>query len=311
MPPRTRRRGSHHGSTANSGSLSSAWPHVESGLGFRCPVPSLATARPRRKVYPEPYRPVRRSGEMDYRPMARPSLQLEDKHGSGPERGWAGQSGGGMTSQNAVFVESVSAMLRFAQSDPEKARVALAARGDQVLAALRDSLLPAAKDSQRIVALIDLYMQATFEMLFEAARSDDRIVFGEAEIKAWAVAGALDRGAEGALKGDRDALMASMRAAEAILGLDLMSAWPAHPRRRGHRGVRLTFLPHRDAVVLSRRPEEGEAHVHHGSVQEEEREVRQRLRQGRCADAPRRAVRRAHLHGRPAPSGVVPRHGDR
>jgi hypothetical protein len=93
-----------------------------------------------------------------------------------------------------------------------------------VLAALRDSLLPAAKDSQRIVALIDLYMQATFEMLFEAARSDDRIVFGEAEIKAWAVAGALDRGAEGALKGDRNALMASMRAAEAILGLDLMSA---------------------------------------------------------------------------------------
>jgi hypothetical protein len=129
-----------------------------------------------------------------------------------------------MTSQNAVFVESVSAMLRVAQSDPEKARVALAARGDQVLAALRDSLLPAAKDSQRIVALIDLYMQATFEMLFEAARSDDRIVFGEAEIKAWAVAGALDRGAEGALKGDRNALMASMRAAEAILGLDLMSA---------------------------------------------------------------------------------------
>jgi len=93
-----------------------------------------------------------------------------------------------------------------------------------VLAALRDSLLPSARDSQRIVALIDLYMQATFEMLFEAARSDDRIVFGEAEIKAWAVAGALDRGAEAALKGDRDALMASMRAAEAILGLDLMSA---------------------------------------------------------------------------------------
>jgi len=95
------------------------------------------------------------------------------------------------------------------------------ARGDQVLAALRDSLLPAAKDSQRIVALIDLYLQA--RMLFEAARSDDRIEFGEAEIKAWAVAGALDRGAEGALKGDRHALMASMRAAEAILGLDLMS----------------------------------------------------------------------------------------
>jgi len=128
-----------------------------------------------------------------------------------------------MTSQNAVFVESVSAMLRFAQTDPDKARVALAARGDQVLAALRDSLQPAAKDSQRIVALIDLYMQATFEMLFEAARSDDRIEFGEAEIKAWAVAGALDSGAEGALKGDREALMASMRAAEAILGLDLMS----------------------------------------------------------------------------------------
>ena len=129
-----------------------------------------------------------------------------------------------MTRRDAVFAESVSAMLKLAQSDPEQGRVAVVARGDQVLAALRDSTSPAAKDSMRIVALIDLYVQATFEMLVEAARSDDRIEFGEAEIKAWAVAGALDRGAEGALKGDREALMASMRAAEAILGLDLMSA---------------------------------------------------------------------------------------
>ena len=128
-----------------------------------------------------------------------------------------------MISRDAVFVESVSAMLELAQSDPEKARVALVARGDQVLAALNDSTLPAAKDSQRVVALIDFYVQATFEMLFEAARSDDRIEFGEAEIKAWAVAEALDRGAEGARNGDRDAVMASMRAAEAILGLDFMS----------------------------------------------------------------------------------------
>ena len=128
-----------------------------------------------------------------------------------------------MTSRDAVFVESVSAMLKLAQSDPERARVALVARGDQVLAALRDSMLPAAKDGQRIVALIDLYAQATFEMLFEAARSDDRIEFGEAEVKAWAVAETLDRGAEEARKGDRDAVMASMRAAEAILGLDFMS----------------------------------------------------------------------------------------
>ena len=67
-----------------------------------------------------------------------------------------------MTSRDAVFVESVSAMLKLAQSDPERARVALVARGDQVLAALRDSMQPAAKDSVRIVALIDLYVQATF-----------------------------------------------------------------------------------------------------------------------------------------------------
>ena len=79
-----------------------------------------------------------------------------------------------MISRDAVFVESVSAMLKLAQSDPERARVALIARGDQVLAALRDSMLPAAKDSTRIVALIDLYVQATFEMLLEAARSNDR-----------------------------------------------------------------------------------------------------------------------------------------
>ena len=128
-----------------------------------------------------------------------------------------------MTSRDAVFVESVSAMLKLAQSDPERARVALVARGDQVLAALRDSMLPEAKDSARIVALIDLYVQATFAMLLEAARSNDRIVFGEAEIKAWAVAEALDRGAEGARRRDRETMMTSMRVAEAILGLDFMS----------------------------------------------------------------------------------------
>jgi len=128
-----------------------------------------------------------------------------------------------MTSRDAVFVESVSAMLKLAQSDPERARVALVARGDQVLAALRDSMLPEAKDSARIVALIDLYVQATFAMLLEAARSNDRIVFGEAEIKAWAVAEALDRGAEGARTRDRETMLTSMRVAEAILGLDFMS----------------------------------------------------------------------------------------
>ncbi|HEX5903672.1 MAG TPA: hypothetical protein VF028_11270 [Actinomycetota bacterium] len=129
-----------------------------------------------------------------------------------------------MTRPDAVFAESVSAMLRLAQCDPEQARVAIVARGDQVLAALRESTLPAAKDLQRIVALIDLYVQATFEMLFEAARSDDRIEFGEAEFKAWAVAEALDRGAEEARDGDRDAMTASMREAETILGLDFMSS---------------------------------------------------------------------------------------
>jgi len=129
-----------------------------------------------------------------------------------------------MTRPDAVFAESVSAMLRLAQSDPEQARVAIVARGDQVLAALRESTLPAAKDRQRIVALIDLYVQATFEMLFEAARSDDRIEFGEAEIKAWAVAEALDRGAQEARDGDREAMTASMREAETILGLDFMSS---------------------------------------------------------------------------------------
>ena len=128
-----------------------------------------------------------------------------------------------MTGRDAVFVESVSAMLKLAQSDPERARVALVARGDQVLAALRDSMLPEAKDSARVVALIDLYVQATFAMLLEAARSNDRIVFGEAEIKAWAVAEALDRGAEGARKRDRETMLTSMRVAEAILGLDFMS----------------------------------------------------------------------------------------
>jgi hypothetical protein len=157
---------------------------------------------------------------MDYRPMVEARPRLEDREVQPDSRRWAELSGGErMTNRGTVFADSVSAMLKLAQSDPEQARVALMARGDQVLAALRESLLPAAKESERVVALIDLYLQATFEMLFEAARSDDRIEFGEAEIKAWEVADVLDRGAEGARNGDRDALLASMRAAESILGI--------------------------------------------------------------------------------------------
>jgi hypothetical protein len=60
-------------------------------------------------------------------------------------------------------------------------------------------------------------------MLLEAARSNDRIEFGEAEIKAWAVAEALDRGADGARDRDREVMMTSMREVEAILGLDFLS----------------------------------------------------------------------------------------
>ena len=127
-------------------------------------------------------------------------------------------------SLNERYAESVSAMLPLAQTNPEKVRIALSAWGDQVLAALRDSIRPGAKDSERIVALIDLDMHATFEMLLRAARSEDRIVFAEAEMKAWAVAEALKQGAEAALTGDREALMASLRGAEAILGLDVTSA---------------------------------------------------------------------------------------
>jgi hypothetical protein len=37
------------------------------------------------------------------------------------------------------------------------------------------------------------------------------------------VAEALDRGAEGARKRDRDTMIASMRAVEAVLGLDFLS----------------------------------------------------------------------------------------
>jgi len=127
-------------------------------------------------------------------------------------------------SQNERYAEWVSAMLRFAQADPEKVRIALSARGDQVRATLRDSLRPSAKDSERIVALVDLYMHATLKMLLLAARSEDRIVFAEAEMKAWAVAEALNQGTEAALAGDREALMASLGEVEAILRLNALPA---------------------------------------------------------------------------------------
>ena len=122
------------------------------------------------------------------------------------------------------YAGSVSAMLPLAQADPERVEIVLCAQGDQVLAALRDSLRPGAKDLERIVSLVDLDVHATFEMLLRAAGSEDRIVFAEAEMKAWAVAEALEQGAEAALTGDREALMASLRDAEAILGLGATSA---------------------------------------------------------------------------------------
>jgi hypothetical protein len=81
-----------------------------------------------------------------------------------------------------------------------------------------------------MVALIEMYMYTTLEMLFKAAVGDDRIEFGEAEMKAWAVAGALDRAADAVQAGDRDTAIAAMMAAEAVLGIDLTSLYPPNPR---------------------------------------------------------------------------------
>src|SRR4029453_11819641 len=112
---------------------------------------------PPRKTPPPPHPPVGGNGpSADCRCLA-----PVGGYAVGPAEGagGAGRRGGGMTSRGAVVVGGVSAMLKLGQPDPERARVALVARGDQVLAALRDSMLPAAKDSARIVALIDLYVQ--------------------------------------------------------------------------------------------------------------------------------------------------------
>ncbi len=127
-------------------------------------------------------------------------------------------------SETAIFARYVAAMLRIGQADPDRARAAILARGDQVLAALRDALQPGARDSVRIVALIDMYLQTTLEMLYAASRSEDRLDFAEAEMKAWAVAGALDRAALAAQSKDRDTVFAAMRAAESVLGLNLASS---------------------------------------------------------------------------------------
>lgn len=127
-------------------------------------------------------------------------------------------------SETAIFARYVAAMLRIGQADPDRARAAILARGDQVLAALRDALQPGARDSVRIVALIDMYLQTTLEMLYAASRSDDRLDFAEAEMKAWAVAGALDRAAQAAQSKDRDTVFAAMRAAESVLGINLSSS---------------------------------------------------------------------------------------
>ncbi len=132
-------------------------------------------------------------------------------------------------SETAIFAKYVADMLRVGQADPEKARIAIQARGDQVMTGLRDALRPGAKDSERMIALIEMYMYTTLEMLYRAAISDDRIEFGEAEMKAWAVASALDRAADAVQEGDRDTAVAAMMAAETVLGIDLTSLYRINP----------------------------------------------------------------------------------
>ncbi len=137
----------------------------------------------------------------------------------------SGDTGGRVVSETAIFARHVAAMLRVGQADPEKARVAIQARGDQVMAGLRDALRPGAKDSERMIALIEMYLYTTLEMLYRAGIGSDRLQFGEAEMKAWAVAGALDRAADAVQKGDRDTAVAAMMAAETVLGIDLASLY--------------------------------------------------------------------------------------
>lgn len=128
----------------------------------------------------------------------------------------------GMT-DTAIFARYVTVMLRIGQADPESARVAIEARRDQVMSTLKDALRPGTTDSERMVALTELYLHATLEMLYLASRAEDRIVFAEAEMKAWAVARALDRAVDAALEGDRDTAVAAMMAAESVLGINLTS----------------------------------------------------------------------------------------
>lgn len=127
-------------------------------------------------------------------------------------------------SETAVFTRYLESMLRVSQVNPEGARLAIRAREDQVMAALRDALRSGTRDSERTVALIDFYMHVTLQMLYDAAQIGDRLEFAEAEMKAWAVAGALDRAANAVEARDRDTVVAAMLAAESVLGINLSSA---------------------------------------------------------------------------------------
>ncbi len=125
--------------------------------------------------------------------------------------------------ETAIFSRCVASMLRTTQLDPQRVQVALRAQNDQVLAALRDALQPGASQAQRLLALVEVYMHATWEMLWQASRSPDRLEFAEAEIKAGAVARALDRAAEALKSGDDDMVVAAMMAAESVLGIHFTS----------------------------------------------------------------------------------------
>ena len=76
--------------------------------------------------------------------------------------------------ESAIFSRCVASMLRTTQLDPERVKVALQAQNDQVLAALREALRPGSTQSQRLLALVDVYMHATWEMVWQASRSPDR-----------------------------------------------------------------------------------------------------------------------------------------
>jgi hypothetical protein len=125
---------------------------------------------------------------------------------------------------STTYADRVEELVSLALGERAAVESTVRSRGDQVLTRLGDALKPGRTPAERIDALIETYMQGALQVLADAA-GGGRFAFGEAEITASSVAGAMDRAIDAAERGDAETVAAAMASAEALLELDLAALY--------------------------------------------------------------------------------------